>query len=383
MSCPEYWQDIFLTDPFDPLKNLHKGGTDASTTLDEALHAPVMSVHVVYGCAVPNATNSSVTHTVTAARPVIGGSDVVMAAYPGFSGTADCMNDNLMKLQVGDMLRVGDTSMGVFTKYVTILEIIEITALINPKTSSLLSQTPVPAQCSAFDLGNSVTLAVDGVRRLFGFPGTGYAGSLPGYGRAFRINQVIDVTTLPTLNGVNYPTDVTTTSVATADFTTRSDIDAGTKNGGLARRIWPLYRLKGGRGNEVLKMQLPSDVKLVSAVKLMGYSMNHKKVTGPHMQHEEVEDDWFALRLKGVNGNVLSNNEAANGCFHVLHATAHNDDHTTGSLKLHEADPEGLVCVKMTPTNLPYIAAEIVDRFGEPAHFGRVHLWLRVLVTRI
>jgi hypothetical protein len=36
-----------------------------------------------------------------------------------------------------------------------------------------------------------------------------------------------------------------------------------------------------------------------------------------------------------------------------------------------------------TPQNLASLTAELVDRDGRrEAHFGRMHLWFRVLVTR-
>ena len=151
---------------------------------------------------------------------------------------------------------------------------------------------------------------------------------------------------------------------------------------------YPCYKLRewvsaANPTRSVLRLQMPSNIKQVSAVKLMAYSLTHKRSVGIQQQHERKEDDWFALRLKEVHssGMVLSNNRFADGCFHVIHA-GNGNEKKGGSVELYDNDPAGLACASFTPTNLPSLSVEITDRLGQEAHFGRMHLWLRVLVTR-
>jgi hypothetical protein len=108
-------------------------------------------------------------------------------------------------------------------------------------------------------------------------------------------------------------------------------------------------------------MQIPSNVKQLYGVKVLGYSLS---TVGEH--------DWLALRIKEIrtnNGTVMSNNIHANGALHVIRGTSD------------AYEPLGLSCMQFSPVNFSGLTVELVDHQGVDVHFSRVHIWLRLLVT--
>ena len=125
-------------------------------------------------------------------------------------------------------------------------------------------------------------------------------------------------------------------------------------------------------------MQLPTNIKMVSAIKLMGYSMQHKRLAGAHHQHEFKDDDWLAIRVKEVRTGktLMSNNQHADGALHVIHSGGGTDS----SVELYCYEPLGLACATFSAVNMPSLTVEVVDQQGREAHVGRLHIWLRILV---
>ena len=136
---------------------------------------------------------------------------------------------------------------------------------------------------------------------------------------------------------------------------------------------YPCYKARP-RTHPALSLRLPAGIRLVSAVKLMGYQL---ATTTPAsgVQHLISDDNWVAMRIRELPGtpmhNVLSNNESANGSFYVI---------PTGSVSRQE--PDGIVEHTFTPQNMPSITVEFVNRHGKHVLLGgRVHVWLRLLRT--
>jgi len=324
-DCEQHWQDVFLTRADYEQK-------------DDAFVTPVMSVQI-------NDTGTEITAVQAA-------TNLLAVAFPATISSPELAA--LQRIQVGDMIRVGTEDLGAHTDYVTVLEIKTAGALVNTFSVGL-------------DIGGGAVLAAPSGSTYASTPLTGPVQ------RVFRINRAVDATSIP----AGLTTSSTTTSARTpVTMTTRSSVVT-------PKQLLPMYHQQRWTPSQsILRMQMPTNIKQIGAIKLVGYQMVHKRLVGVHQQHDLAEDDYFILRLREVTGSVLSNNSYANGALHVLKATnSHLDPQTVGSTQLYEYDPRGLVCAELTPTNLPSLTVEVTDRFGRAAHFGRMHIWLRVLVT--
>lgn len=94
-------------------------------------------------------------------------------------------------------------------------------------------------------------------------------------------------------------------------------------------------------------------------------------------------DDYVILRINEVEGHVVSNNRFANGAFAVLYAGS-TKDNEVGAIEYSRFDTtSGIVTQEMEATNsvLRNLTLEITDRSGNAAHFGRMHLWFKLLVS--
>lgn len=341
------WHNVFLTNPVQ----------SEAQYFDDEYITPVMSVLV-------GDTDTALIAT--------GGTDWIIAGYPGVVGFEDKLASHL---RVGDMVRVGQAGQTAYTDYMTVLETKPITHLQN-------------GTGHVFSLGGDV-LQKDGT---YDYATKNQGNPLT----AIRVNHSIDLTEIPELNGEAWPCykfPLTWTSTLTA-------ASGGTpENPGFANRheavvyhnaeeyqFFSLYRHRKWTSatqptKSVLVMQMPAQIRRVTKLRLLGYSMHHKQASGTQAQHEYKEDDWFALRIREIPGEVLSNNMHANGSLHVLHAGSAGDKpDDRGSVHLYSYKPEGLMEVSFAPRGLPSITVELVDREGREAHFGRMHIWLQVYV---
>jgi hypothetical protein len=217
------------------------------------------------------------------------------------------------------------------------------------------------------------------------------------------VNASVDVSTI-----VNKVTDRSFDVAATphsvsVDESNRGEVSvyyplSGTRHyAGSDRRemfFFPCYRQRtwvqhNQPQTTVLQMGMPTNVKKVRAVKLMGYSLSHKRTIGVQHTHEQKEEDWYAIRIKELRTNsaILSNNSHANGALHVLHCgRSPTLSGKPNSAALYQYDADGLSCVAFSPVNLPTITVEVVDRLGGEAHFGRTSeraSWRRGSTTSI
>jgi hypothetical protein len=146
--------------------------------------------------------------------------------------------------------------------------------------------------------------------------------------------------------------------------------------------FYPLYKAANWVKGTTLVAKLDHGVKQVSAVKLVGYTLVNKRAVGIQNQHEMQSDDYLILRIKEIEGHVISNNHHAHGAFAILR-TGTSENLLHGSTQFSAYEPSGIVCVPVHSTNatLRNMTIEVTDRMGKPAHFGRFHLWFKLLVT--
>ena len=390
MSCQETWQDVFLTKPE------YGGVAQGSLLMDDVFVAPVMSV------AVHGAKGASA--TATYAKPIKGGSNWLGLAFPGDATATEITK--WRDVGVGDMIRVGTAGVGGFTEYLTVLEIVDVDRLYNTTDANwqistlgfdtdTATVTPnLPDADAGKDSGGQTLTHLGPVSGTSNWAiETANTDGLPtGSLRYVRVNYSIDASTLdPDAHRDATFVSASTTANYVTDAT-RGEVSihyprTGTRTyEGADRRemfYFPCYRQRGwGKSSSVLRLQMPTNIKQVRAVKLVGYSMFHRRFVGSQQQHEHKDDDWLAIRIKELrtNDNVLSNNRYADGALHILNCGGGVRNGTLGG-ELYAYEPEGLACASFSPINLPAITVEIVDRQGQEAHLGRMHLWLRVLVT--
>jgi hypothetical protein len=208
---------------------------------------------------------------------------------------------------------------------------------------------------------------------------------------ALRLNHSINATT------INEPIDANRSKRLVAAVTT--DEEAGWLITGVTSLIatledrqnvtmwggghlYPMYHMKEWRSGQSLTAELDHGVKQVEEVRLMGYSLMNKRNVGPQHAHEMIQDDYLILRIKEVEGKVISNNRHANGAFAILYAGSHADN-TKGGVDVHKYDTDGIVVRRVDATNsvMRNLTVELLDRTGKPAHFGRLHLWFKILAT--
>lgn len=145
---------------------------------------------------------------------------------------------------------------------------------------------------------------------------------------------------------------------------------------------YPLYRAKNWTTGKELIARLDHGVKQVAVVKLLGYSLVNKRQVGIQHAHEMQTDDFLILRIKELDGHVISNNQYANGAFAILRA-GDTSNNLIGAAEFSSYEPTGIVSVPVHASNntIRNLTIEITDRLGNPAHFGRLHLWFKLLVT--
>jgi hypothetical protein len=158
--------------------------------------------------------------------------------------------------------------------------------------------------------------------------------------------------------------------------------EARTEAKGDASYFYPMYKSTHWANNgRTLRANLNQNVKQVKAVKLCGYSLVNKRQPNIQSMHEIQVDDYIILKINEIAGNVVSNNGFAQGSFAILPAGSHADN-STGAAEVHRYEADGLHCQTIsTPHSIQTLTLEVMDRLGRPAHFGRFHLWFKLLVV--
>ncbi len=148
------------------------------------------------------------------------------------------------------------------------------------------------------------------------------------------------------------------------------------------RLYYPMYKVnKWLTNNGDISVSLDHGVKSLHWIKLVAYSVFNKRQVGFQAAHEMEQDDWVAMHVNEVEGGVVSNNPSANGAFCVLHVGGAKDNET-GAVEYHAHDPQGLYTHYFDNHNstIRNLNLRFLDRKGNAAHFGRIHLWFKLCV---
>lgn len=146
---------------------------------------------------------------------------------------------------------------------------------------------------------------------------------------------------------------------------------------GRKRNLEPVF--KQATIPRTLTVPLDTTVKCVHSIKLCAYSMVHPTMING--DHEVTHKDWVALRIKGVNGEVYSNEQHAHGAFAILHCNHAAHD---GIKEVYERDPAGVASVKFERPldTLKRLEITLEDADARAPTASRIHLWFKLCVTQ-
>ena len=379
-GCPDRWIDVFISKAADDPTTRVSSNTNEGDkyTYDDEFCATVQSIEFD-----PSDANTAYITT--------NSSEWILPTWSDEYGAAAA--SPYASLQVGDLVRIGGIKQKGFTDYLTIVEIKHVTHLANA-TDGIVSfsrQTPITGREEgthylAAPLANppsTYTLPT------YTLPTTGISHI------AIRLNASLDATAMPdhaldrSATLATHKQGVDTSNLATLatrhhayEYGTRAASAYPTESSPSEHFYYPLYRAKKWTHGKELIARLDHGVKQVSAVKLLGYSLVNKRQVGIQHAHEMQADDYLIMRIKEIEGHVISNNQYANGAFAILRA-GDTSNSIIGAAEFSSYEPMGIVCVPVHATNstLRNMTVEITDRLGRPAHFGRLHLWFKLLVT--
>ena len=199
---------------------------------------------------------------------------------------------------------------------------------------------------------------------------------------AIRVNATFNCTGIPPKYPKATKLDYMYAAADPSDIGLKDRHDAKTEAKGDAGYFYPMYKSTHWANNgRTLRATLNQNVKQVKAVKLCGYSLVNKRQPNIQSMHEIQVDDYIILKINEIAGNVVSNNGFAQGSFAILPAGSHADN-STGAAEVHRYEADGLHCQTIsTPHSIQTLTLEVMDRLGRPAHFGRFHLWFKLLVV--
>jgi hypothetical protein len=376
-GCADRWTDVFVTKADEAPVD---GG---KYTFDDTFCCSVQSIEFD-----PNQTYAVITES---------DSPWICPTWTKEYMTYAASSSEYSNLQVGDLVRIGEHENEGFTDYLTIVEIKTFSKLVNGTstdarvstgtgtyygTDKLLKPTTLTDYIT-HELQNMMTVQQDGIAHI-----------------ALRLNASLNCTKFPAtvpINDLNHnyvrqiPHRLAGTTGVFADVSSRHlAYPYHTKTASAypgettatEKFFYPLYKAKNWVKGTTLVAKLDHGVKQVAAVKLVGYTLVNKRAVGLQNQHEMQSDDYLILRIKEIEGHVISNNHHAHGAFAILR-TGTSENLLHGSTQFSAYEPSGIVCVSVHSTNatLRNMTIEVTDRMGNPAHFGRFHLWFKLLVT--
>jgi hypothetical protein len=297
-------------------------------------------------------------------------------------------------LQVGDVVRIGTAQTGKWSGLTTVLEVQAFTHIANHVFSN---GTPSAMKLAGDDLNVTLTApsivsaANDanylGVTTEEGSDATGIYSAVPaGYaalqGYAYRLSEAHNFTLIgPTVTPYALA-GIADSARESAQLTQRHRLTHSGAHSQLPeaeQRFFPLYRVRR-HSDTILRVRFTHSVRKVHWIKLCGYSMFDKRRQPFHVRNTEgVNDDWVAVFVKDVRGQILSNSTAANGAFAILH-TGGSRDMQSGGVEYHTHDACGIFEADVDSLARG-LEVTMRDSLGAPAHFGRIHLWFKLSVT--
>ena len=372
---------------------------EAPTTYDEVWQGPVWSVEIsglttaalAGGALTLDAGNSSddvVAYVANWATPWI------MTAYQDWQPYT---------LDVGDLVRVGDVGSNGYTDYLTVVERVRVDKLTNGIatmdigwcTSNQGLASPSAPQIDNLKRAsheNAPSAPYEWSREAGATGQRNFIDLTSGTYYAYRLNYSINATNgSPPIEMRGLTVDREKRILETrhlleinktwADSSKRDWPERTERHERwMKKRHFPLYKVTPPPAMH--KVSLDRGVKAVHSIKLYGATFVNKRQIGFQNAHEFHTDDWVAVNLREVQGEVISNNEAANGAFAILH-TGHTNDAHTGAVEIHEREMAGLATVifERPRTDMRSLTVELRDRLGQPAHLGRIHLWFKLCVS--
>ena len=286
------------------------------------------------------------------------------------------------ELKKGDIVRIGDLNSAGHTDYATVLEVRSHTELVNFVHTGATAAAKWFVDMVYHGSDPNLTLAKPGstasAEGVYPEMTSPTDAAVAVTHSVYRLNIDINATKIPTPEEYKSQTEDTQKEQS---FANRHSLTIpGVTGSDLKKMYFPLYRLNGPSAH--INATLDHGVKALHWIKLIGYSMFNKRQVGFAHQHEMIEDDWVAMSIEQIQGNVISNNRHANGSFAVLHVGS-SDDSKLGATEFYQHDPQGIYTHyfdnhQSTIRNLNF---KFLDRKGNPAHFGRIHLWFKMCVA--
>jgi hypothetical protein len=133
-------------------------------------------------------------------------------------------------------------------------------------------------------------------------------------------------------------------------------------------------------------VRLDRGVKAVHEIKLVAYTIADAYRIGTPGTEDPVRDfpadDYLLLDIKEVNGEIISNNQWADGKFAVLD-NVRSDVPGYENPVVHHRDMDGIVThiFERPRTDLHTLTCAITDHRDRPRVAGRVHLWFKLRVS--
>ena len=308
---------------------------------------------------------------------------------------AESRSEPVLSMKAGDLVRIGGVETEGFTDYLTVLEVRHITTLANGTDevvsiskatdsgrSTIMYDLQKPAQLQHGGAKTIQTLVTDDFDQAIG-QGLSWPVQSTGIAHiAIRVNATFNCTGIPPKYPKATKADYLYAGAIHSDIGLKDRHEARTEAKGDAGYFYPMYKSTHWANNgRTLRATLNQNVKQVKAVKLCGYSLVNKRQPNIQSMHEIQVDDYIILKINEIAGNVVSNNGFAQGSFAILPAGSHADN-STGAAEVHRYEADGLHCQTIsTPHSIQTLTLEVMDRLGRPAHFGRFHLWFKLLVV--
>jgi len=155
------------------------------------------------------------------------------------------------------------------------------------------------------------------------------------------------------------------------------------------RCFFPMYRQLDWHRDRIshdhpLRVRFDYDAKEVSKITLTAYSVFGKRQVDKEDAGQLPDDDYFILRFRELQGRVVSNNPNADRAFGIIKLGGDaSTPETVGAQEYTQSlSDEGVIVMHLRPPKkIQMLTLDVLDRDGNPAHFGRIHVWLKLEVN--
>jgi hypothetical protein len=318
-----------------------------------------------------------------------------------------------LEMNVGDMIRFGETDSHQFTDYVTVLEKRMVRRLGNFTTHPIswpyrkdgtLRTTSQNQSLIAFSGLNGFTGVfpeIIGITSLHQNHSDRYHGApnnLSAISAADRLNKLPVINLLddypvyriqsrlhlaPGASGIDALSQPNTMYTGATIRRTLPYIDRPVGSNDEDYRLHPVYKLNTTVVDGVLRCKLEENISHVYSVKLIGYTMNKKHIR----RNNDLADEIVVVSIDELPGEVVSNHATCNRAFAVLNAShsGKNETNNEGTTSLHAYDPHGIAeayFMHVPSKTIRQLTFRFKNWRGEPARLGRIHLWLKLSVSK-